>query len=423
MRIAIFLIIVGVLGGDRASAQPTYSREVSRIVAEKCQICHRPNDIAPFSLLSYEDAQTWAEDIKRVVSERIMPPWKPVEGHGEFRDSYALSEEQRQTLIQWADAGAPLGDPAELPEVTAPTGEWQLGDPDMVVTMPESYTPPRGKDDYRCFVVSNPFDEPMYVKTADVIPGNRRIVHHVILYLDTRGQGAKLDEAEPGPGYTCFGGPGVDLDINAAVAGWAPGSAPKRLPDGIAVQIPKGAQVIMQVHYYARGVTAEDQTRVGLYFAKERIERRLFYVPVLNTRFTIPPGNAIYPVTANFPIPPLLDARAIQIFPHMHLLGRQIIVEYTEPRQTTPKPLIRIDDWDFNWQGFYNFKDPVPLPALSNIRLRCTFDNSEGNPRNPSNPLKPVGWGEGTEDEMCVAFLGVVFERENLLPFSTIQQR
>ncbi len=397
-----------------AQAQPTYSREVSRIIQEKCQICHRPNDIAPFTLMNFQDAQTWAEDIKRVVEEKIMPPWKPVAGHGEFRDSYALSDEERQAIVSWVNAGSPEGDAADLPEPRVQTGEWQLGPPNQILEMKETYTPPRGRDVYRCFVVSNPFDDAAYVSAVDVLPGSRQIVHHVILYIDEKNQAQALDEKEEGPGYTCFGGPGFDISISSMLGGWAPGTLPRHLPDGIAVQIPKGARLVMQVHYYPVGRTAEDQTRVGLYFSQSSARKRLVYFPVLNQRFEIPAGNANYEVKANFVIPPLFDSNIVQIFPHMHVLGRQIKVEYQIPRSET-KPLVYIDNWDFNWQGFYTYKQIDTVPAFTDIRLSCVFDNSTNNPRNPSNPVKPVRWGEGTEDEMCLAFIGVTLERENLI--------
>lgn len=400
-----------------AQAQPTYSSEVSRILQEKCQLCHVPNNIAPFTLTSFEDAQTWAEDIKRVVSEKIMPPWKPVVGHGEFRESYAMSDEERQTIISWVNAGAPEGDPAELPEPRPQTGEWALGEPDLVVKMAEPYTPARGRDVYRCFVVSNPFEETAYVKAVDVVPGDRRIVHHVIMYIDEKNQSEKLDAEEEGPGYTCFGGPKFDISFNSMLGGWAPGSIPRPLPEGIAIQIPKGGRLVMQVHYYPVGRTGEDTTRVGLYLSKENVERRLFYIPILNDRFEIPAGNADYEVKAEFVVPPLLDANVIQIFPHMHKLGRQIRLDAQEFGKEA-MPLIYIDDWDFNWQGFYNYKQPVPIRAFTNLKMSCRFDNSENNPRNPSNPVKPVRWGEGTDDEMCITFLGVTFDRESLLPFA-----
>jgi hypothetical protein len=409
--LSLFFFIVSV-----GQAQPTFHREISRIMQAKCQMCHRPNDIAPFSLLTYENAQIWAEDISRVVSQKIMPPWKPVEGYGEFKDSYNLSEDERNTIVAWVAAGAPEGDAADAPEPRVPTGEWQLGQHDMIVEMKEAFTPPRGRDVYRCFVVTNPLDEPLYVSAVDVLPGNRQIVHHVIMFIDERGEAQKMDDAEEGPGYTCFGGPGFDLSLSSMLGAWAPGTLPKKLPEGVAVQIPKGGRLVMQVHYFPFGRTGEDITKVGLYTTKEKVERRIFYVPILNQTFRIPAGAADHEVRAEFPVPILLDAKLYQIGPHMHQIGTKIKVEYALPGRDM-LPLIFIDKWDFNWQGFYNFKESIPLPAFTRLRVTCTYDNSEGNPRNPNNPLKDIRWGEGTEDEMCLAFVGVTFDRENLLPF------
>lgn len=417
MRNPTFRLLVVSLLSLPALAQPTY-KDVAPILESHCQSCHRPNDIAPFALLSYDDASTWAEDIKRVVTDRIMPPWKPVAGFGDFRDVNVLTDDEKQTLLSWIDAGAPLGDAAAVVEPKTPTGEWRLGDPDMVVTMAEPYTPPRGKDDYRCFVVSNPFDKAMNVNAVDVLPGNRRIVHHVIMYLDTEGRSLKLDANEEGPGYTCFGGPGFPITtLNFMMGGWAPGTMPKRLPEGVSVNIPKGARLIMQVHYFPGPRTGEDVTRVGLYFSKGTNDKSLLFIPVVNDTFAIPPGNANYEDVLTTLTP--FDLKLYNVFPHMHLLGTKIKVDATVKQEE--KPLLFIDAWDFKWQGFYDYKDPVSIPAGSRIRLSCTWDNSDGNPNNPNNPLKTIKWGEGTQDEMCVAFLGVVLDTNLRLPFRVLK--
>jgi hypothetical protein len=408
------------------SAQPTYSREVSRITQAKCAICHRPNDIAPFSLLTFEDASTWAEDIKRVVENRIMPPWKPVPGHGNFKDNYGLTEEERQILLDWVAAGAPEGDEADLPEPKPDTGEWHLGEPDKIVQMTEAFEVPRKKDVYRCFVIPTDLDDDKYVTAVQVLPGNKQIVHHVLLFIDSTGEGEKLDARDEGPGYECYGGPGfIDggvvgsvataLDLVGGLGGWVPGMRAQPLPEGVALFLPKRAKIVMQVHYYPGGRPGPDQTRVGLYYSKTPVEKRLRYLPILNSSFKIQPGENDRNVTAEFRVPFFAPAKVIQIAPHMHLLGRKIKVEMTSRGET--ETLIAIDDWDFNWQGFYTYEEPVKVPGNSLVRLTCNFDNSEGNPRNPSNPLKEVGWGEGTEDEMCLAFLGVTLDFENLLPF------
>ncbi|MGH9719766.1 MAG: ascorbate-dependent monooxygenase [Bryobacteraceae bacterium] len=409
-------IVLAVLFAGSASAQVTYSREVARIIQTKCQQCHRPNDIAPFALLNYEDTRTYAEDIQRAVSARIMPPWKPAPGYNEFRDSFGLTEEERRNILDWIAAGMAEGDPADLPEpVPANPSPWELGEPEMVLTMPE-YTPPaRPADTYRCFVLPQVMEETRFVTAAQVLPGQRQTVHHVLLFIDETGQSLKLDGKDGQPGYTCFGGPNFQLSIGGSLGGWAPGLRTRYFPEGIGVLVPKGSRLVMQVHYHPYGLELPDQTKVGLYFAKkDSVNKRLIYIPLVNDGFTIPAGAQNYEVTASLTVLPFLAAKAIVVAPHMHLLGRQIKVESAYQGKTDP--LIFIDKWDFNWQGFYTFVEPVRLPVGATVRLTATYDNSENNPKNPNKPIVPVRWGEGTNDEMAVAFIGVVFDNENLLP-------
>ncbi|MBY0503863.1 MAG: hypothetical protein K2X03_08130 [Bryobacteraceae bacterium] len=405
------------------AGQVTYAREVSRIVQEKCQQCHRPNDIAPFALSTYDDAVTWAEDIKRVVSAGIMPPWKPVAGHGEFRDSFALTDQEKRDLLAWIDGGTPLGDEANMPAAPPEKGEWSLGEPDLTVRMAESFTPVRGRDTYRCFVLPTGLDADKYVSAIDVVPGNRQSVHHVILYLDSTGKAEELDKADEGPGYNCLGGPGTPIAGNLSLAdlgnlasalsytlgGWAPGTRAHLLPDGVGIPLSKNARIVMQVHYYTNVSRDPDQTRVGIYFSKTKVEKPMFFLPVVQQRLNIPPGAAEHTESTNFVVPFLLDNHVINVFPHMHLLGREIKMEMIRAGSTTP--MVLIDQWDFNWQGPYTYTKPMAVPAGSTVRLSCKYDNSANNPRNPSNPPKRVTWGEGTEDEMCVAFLGVTLDR------------
>ncbi|MBM3812335.1 MAG: ascorbate-dependent monooxygenase [Acidimicrobiia bacterium] len=425
----LWILLICVLTAGSAKAEVTFAREVSRILQAKCAQCHRPNDIAPFALNAFEAVLDWKDDIRRVVSERTMPPWKPVDGHGEFRGNFGLTEQERNQIIEWIDAGAPFGDEADLPEPLPDTGEWVLGEPDLVLEMPEAYTPPRGQDMYRCFVLPTDSDLNRFVSAVDILPGNRRYVHHVILYLDSSGVAEKLDADEEGPGYTCFGGPRTPVAADASLSallgngiglgGWAPGTRPTPLPDGVGMHLPPKARIVMQVHYYARGGTGPDQTKVGLYFSKGKVEKRLMFIPIVpldslgRVSMRIPAGADNHEIKAEFLVPPLLDAHLVNIFPHMHLLGKEIKSEVVRLNGRVT-PLVYIDKWDFNWQGAYSYKEQIPLPAFSRIRLSCTYDNSENNPRNPSNPLKTVTWGEGTEDEMCLVFLGLTFDRERL---------
>jgi hypothetical protein len=400
-------------------AQVTYSNEIARIYQARCQQCHREGDITPFALTDYETAVAWARDIRDTITTGLMPPWKPVPGYGDFRNSRALPDDERQMILDWMDAGMPEGNPADLPLPIVNNGEWPLGPPDMVLQMVQGFTPPIGSDIYRCFVLPTQLAEDADMTAIDVLPGNRQIVHHVILYQDTSGQAQKLDGADGQPGYTCFGGPGIDLGFETSVlTGWAPGQRSAFLPDGIGIKVQKGATLIVQIHYSPSRVTGEDITRIGFYRATSQVQQHLYQVPVLNDTFTIPAGAGNYVVNAPpLVIPPLFDAKAIQIYPHMHLLGRQIKVDLVAPDKSV-QPMIYENDWDFRWQGYYTYANPVALKAGSSLRLTCTFDNSDNNPNNPNNPLVPVSWGERTRDEMCIALIGVTFDNEKFLPLN-----
>jgi mono/diheme cytochrome c family protein len=415
-RLVLFLVALAC--ANTVSAQVTYSKEIARIFQAKCQQCHRDGDVAPVALKDYETAVEWSRDILNVVKNGSMPPWKPVAGFGDFADTRALTDDEKQTLLDWLSGDMPEGDPADLPTATVSDSEWPLGQPDIELRMAQAFTPEIGQDVYRCFVIPAGVTENTDMSAIDFIPGNRQIVHHIIVYQDTTGEAAKLDGADGQPGYTCFGGPGIGLSFGTDVlSGWAPGQRASFLPNGIGIQVKQGASFIMQVHYSPSRATGEDITRIGLYRATSKVQQHLYQVPIVNDTFTIPAGASNYEVKADFSIPLFFDAKAINIYPHMHLLGRQIKVDVTPPGKTV-QPMIYEDNWDFRWQGYYNYTSAMPLKAGSTVHLTCTFDNSENNTVNPNNPLVPVSWGERTKDEMCIALVGVTFDNEALVaPF------
>ena len=263
---------------------------------------------------------------------------------------------------------------------------------------------------YRCFPIPTNLPADTYVSAIDIKPGDRQTVHHVIAYIDTNGDSQKLDEADPGPGYTSFGGPGFTISSLGAstLGGWAPGARPSMLPEDVAMSLPAQSRVVLQVHYHPHGIKAvPDQTQIGIYYAKKKPKQLIYILPLINNTFTIPPNDANYMVpataTASWPVHLYLIA------PHMHLLGRTMNVTATLPGGAQ-KCLINVGDWDFNWQGMYQFSEPIAIPLNTKISLEAHYDNSEGNWRNPNIPPKPVGWGEQTTDEMCIAFLGVTLD-------------
>jgi len=366
---------------------PTFSNEVVRIFEGHCQNCHHTGGVAPFALQSFSDARLHAPEIKLMTQERKMPPWKPVTSCSEFDGERLLSQGEIDTIAKWVDAGAPEGDRAQLPpRLEFPAAEWALGrEPDLILSYPESYTPPANGDMYRCFTMPTNLDSDRYVAAIDVLPGNPQTVHHVIAYIDTGDESVRLDEKDPGPGYTSFGGPGFSIldPTSATLGGWAPGAQPVELPDGVAMSLPAKSRIVLQVHYHPHEANPQpDRTRIGIYYAKVKPTKLLRILPLINQQFTIPPGNANYQVVAGITIPFFVDLHLWEIAPHMHLLGRRMSVQASTPGSAT-KCLINID-------------------------------NSEGNLRNPNIPPQPVSWGESTTDEMCIAFLGVTLDQENL---------
>ena len=391
----------------------TWSKEIAPIFQQHCQGCHRPGDIAPFSLLTYVDAYRERQKVLRVVERRKMPPWKPVLGFGEFLDARRLSEAEIASIRDWVTAGAPEGDPNDLPPARQWPETWRLGTPDVILAPERTFeVPSSDRDLYRCFVVPTHFAEDRYLSAVEFVPGNRQIVHHVIAYLDTTGASVALDQADPELGYTCFGGPG--FAPTGSIGGWAPGARPRLDPDGVGVLLPAGARVVMQVHYHNRRPGPEsDRTKIGLHFATKPVDKRVRWIPVLNRGFLIPAQASRHEVRATYTIPSGRDLHAIGISPHMHLLGRSMKVIATYPDGTV-RPLIYIDDWDFHWQGTYTFARPVPLPGGTRIDVEAIYDNSSANRRNPSAPPRDVGWGEETTDEMCIAFVRVTVDAEQL---------
>ena len=413
LLLAVALAVLPLPVSAPALEPPTFSHEVVRILQQRCQVCHRPGEHAPFPLLTYRDAYERRDDIRDAVQGRVMPPWKPVPGFGEFLEPRRLADDEIATLVRWIEAGAPEGDRAKLPPpLTFPEG-WRLGPPDHVLEMAEAYTvPARATDVYRCFVLPTSFREDRWVTKVEYAPGDRKLVHHILAYIDTTGAAEKLDRDDPGPGYTCFGGPG--FAPSGGLSGWAPGAPPRVMPAGVGMFLPAGARVVLQMHYNNNGTESRtDRTRVALHFATSPIDKRQRGIPVLNPTFTIPPGERRYEVRASWTVPPGRDVHANAIAPHMHLLGREMKVTATYPDGTV-RPLIHIDDWDFHWQGSYTFAQPVPLPGGTRIDMVAVYDNSTENPRQPSKPPRPVSWGDGTTDEMAIVFLGVTFDGEHI---------
>ena len=268
--------------------------------------------------------------------------------------------------------------------------------------------PLSGRDIYRCFVIPIPIDANKTVAAVEFRPGNRRVVHHALLYLDSTGAAREKDESESGPGYASFGGPGILP--TGGLGGWAPGAMPRLLPDGMGKFLRKGSDLVLQIHYHPDGKAETDQSSVGIYFTKKPAKKIVGGIAVRTRNLDIPPGEARYHTTASSqPLP--VDVDAIGIAPHMHYIGKEMRVVAVAPDGKST-PLIWIKDWDFNWQGQYQFRSPVRLAKGTVIQLDAYYDNSADNPANPTKPPRRVRWGEQTTDEMCL--LGVQVVTDNL---------
>ena len=397
-----FGLALALLGANAFAATPTFNHDIAPILYQNCAGCHRPGQVAPFALLNYQDAAKRAALIATVTTSRYMPPWKAEPGYGHFQDERRLTDAQLALIRDWVKNGAPEGDPKQKPAVPQFASGWLAGKPDAEVTLAKPFeVPADGRDVFQCFVVPLNFDAERYVRTVEFHPGNPKVVHHALFFLDLSGEARRLNAASNGNGYSCFGGPRI---VPAGgLGGWAPGPTPQPLPAGMGYAIEKGADLVMQIHYHPGGKPETDQSALGLTFTSES-PKGLTNMIVGPRRIDLSAGDAHHEIT-DFGVVPQ-DVELIGITPHAHLLCKEMKVDahFLDGRSET---LIWIKDWDFNWQGQYRYASPISLPKGTRIEMRYVYDNSEGNPHNPSHPPKAVKFGEQTTDEMGFAFLQV----------------
>ncbi|MGI8480882.1 MAG: c-type cytochrome [Chthoniobacterales bacterium] len=392
----------------------TFNREIAPIIYAKCATCHIRGGVGPFPLASYREVAKRSRRLAQVVHRRQMPPWKPVRGVGEFLNDFSLSVREQGMIEQWLAEGAQEG--AADKKIAPPTlaDEWGSGPPDAIFEVQEPYTlSAEGDDIYRCFIIPTNYAEDRYVRLADIVPSNPKIAHHAILSVDTTGQGRALDQADPGSGYTTVRTLGFVPDGELGV--WAPGMHKllTPLPDGVGYRLPKGADLVLQMHYQRTGKEEVDRSRVGLYFCTAPVDRRVRCMPVAvpPKLLNIPAGDNNCLFWREETIPG--DVTILQLLPHTHNVAREIAGAATLPGGARV-PLIQISDWDFRWQNIYALKEPLHLPAGSKVAVEARFDNSAANPRNPNNPPKTVHFGERSQDEMCFLYLFYTVDSEML---------
>lgn len=375
----------------------TFNREVAPILFNHCASCHRPGQAAPFSLLTYADASKRAGQIAEVTQSGYMPPWLPLEGHGEFAHSRRLSAAEREVLARWVANGALEGNPADLPPAPVFSGDWQLGEPDLVVDLPACTLAAEGDDVYRNLVAPIPVAQDRYVRGVEFLPGNARVVHHAFINVDETGQSRRLAARQNPPGFD-----GMPLPDSAVMPGgqllsWQPGKIASFSPEGLAWTLRKGTDLVLQLHLNPSGKEERVQPRVGFYFTDRPPRNSAFRIKLAALKLDIPPGEPAYAAEESYTLP--ATTYLMRVGAHAHYLGREIRAHALLPNGTAT-PLLAITNWDFKWQGDYQYAKPVLLPAGTRIVARFVYDNSTNNVRNPFSPPRRVRYGLRTVDEM-----------------------
>jgi hypothetical protein len=394
-----------------ATAAVTFTEHVAPIVFANCTPCHRPGEAAPFALMTYEDVARRGRLIAAVTESRVMPPWKAEAGSHPFRDERRLSQAEIDTIQRWVERGMPRGDANRMPAVPVFASGWKLGPPDLVVEMPVAYqVPADGPDIYRNFVLPIELPQDKWIRAIDLRPSARTAVHHVLYFADSTGSARKADAADPLAGFSGMRPGGLRA---TALGGWALGQQPHLYPEGIALPLPANADLVLQYHFHPTGKAETEKTLVGLYFADRAPERTLtaIQLPALFSFFAgldIPAGEPRFQIEDAFVLP--IDVEGIAIGAHAHYLGKELTMTATLP-DGTQQTLLSIRKWDFAWQDRYLFQTPVPLPKGTRLHARIVWDNSAGNPRNPSDPPVRVTWGEQSKDEMGSLTLQVIPRR------------
>jgi mono/diheme cytochrome c family protein len=439
-------------GGPGAGKAVTFSKDIAPIFYKNCVECHRPNDIAPMSLVNYKDARPWARSIKEKVATREMPPWSPDPRYGEFTNDHRLAQKDIDAIVAWVDQGAKEGNPKDLPkEPEFAEGGWEIGKPDVVLQMGEEYTiHPNDPDNYVNFFIPTNFKEDVWVQAAEIQPGNKRVVHHVIAFIQTKEMMARrMKEANesgqalgkrnansplfyldgtlrrvrmdaPVVDNSCdrgvqaggrrAGGDGGGENEGALLAGYAPGIGITSYPPGAAKKVPAGATLMFQMHYSSfRGTLdgpQKDRTKIALVFSKRPPDKMVITSAVANVMFKIPAGADNHEVVACQVVP--RDVEVIDYMPHMHLRGKDMKYEaiYPDGRRET---LLWVPKFNFNWQMTYWLKKPLLLPKGTKLIVTAHFDNSAKNKYNP-DPKKDVRWGDPTYDEMMIGWMDIMID-------------
>jgi hypothetical protein len=436
MRIPVVVLLMSAaaLAADNSPAPVTFNKDVLPILQNNCQSCHRPNQIAPMSFLTYQDVRPWAQAMKSAVLTKKMPPWFADPKYGHFSNERKLSDTEIKTLVRWAETGAPEGDAKDkpAPREFAPEG-WNIK-PDLILAMPKPYTVPAdGVVEYTYVVIPTGFTKDTWVTAAEILPGNRQVMHHVIAFVRPPGS-QWLKDAKPGepfvpvihkrdangaavgtdprsPDPHAQGGRGQNPQAaaqNEFLVAYVPGIQPQtfNLTGNSAKLIPAGSDIVFQMHYTPNGAAGTDVTKVGLVLAKEAPKARYLTLPAMTFQFAIPANDANYEVHSQVTFDQ--DAQLVWLQPHMHLRGKDFEYRLVYPSGTSETAL-KVPNYSFSWQLGYDEAKPIVLPKGTRMECTAHFDNSANNPANP-NPNAVVKWGDQSWEEMMIGWFGVVVD-------------
>jgi tetratricopeptide (TPR) repeat protein len=383
----------------------TFNKDIAPILWQHCAACHRAGQLGPFNLVTYEDARPRAREIARAVETHQMPPWKPEPGHGDYVGVRKLTDEQIALLKRWANEGGRQGDPNDLPQIPTWAEGWQLGRPDLIISMTEPYSlAASGPDVFRTFVVPIPGSSRRYVRAMEFNPGNFQAVHHANIKIDQTRRSREWDGADPGEGHE-GGGSREAKFPDGHFLGWTPGQSPRVSPPGMSWRLEPASDLVIELHLMPTGRSAPVQASVGLFFTDEPPTRTPYMLRIGRQDLDIAAGQRDYVNTDSYKLPVDVDVLGVQ--PHAHYLARDIHGLATLPDGST-RELIYIRDWDFHWQDVYQFAAPVALPKGTVVSMRYTYDNSAANPRNPNKPPKRVTFGQTSTSEMGSLWIQVL---------------
>jgi hypothetical protein len=420
-RLALGAILtLGLLFGTTVVAagpvtKVTFTKDVAPIFYNRCVECHRPGEIAPMSLLSFQDARPWVRSIKERVLDRSMPPWLADPQHGSFENDRRLSQKEIDTLVAWVNAGAPKGEDKDLPPTPKFTEGWTIGTPDVVLSMPEEFqVPADGVIPYKYFTIPTNFTEDKWIQALEIRPGNRGVVHHVIATVQDPGVATNTQRSRDP--QAAASGANIQRGRENFLGGIAPGDTADVFPVGTAKKIKQGSNIVLQMHYTPNGEAAKDRTSVGFVFAKEPVQKTIVTGNAANARFVIPPGDPHHEVTSSTTFGE--NIHLVTLMPHMHVRGKDFVYTAVYPDGRS-EVILRVPKYDFNWQLTYKLAKPLALPKGARIDCVAHFDNSTNNKYNP-DPAKEVRWGDQTWEEMMIGWFTYTRDAEQLAkPVST----